>query len=306
MSDKNLYENSMLASHNEALIEKLKNYKDGVHLGHKSIRLSESNSWHPSMANYHLGIRDGITICNIQQTQKCLSRAFYVCSQILEKGGSILIVNTNPEFYKLSLNWMKFMEQHLPKSTFSSVSYCLYKWIGGTLDNYKQISKSIVCYIKFSQRCLKFCEKYNINPARYQKIKKCFQGYGFLTSRSEASYTQNVALSSHSEESNLTTSLFLNKRRNSLSSHSEEEQQSSIVMSLQRKPDIIFIFNPADNKKLILEANRLHIPIIACTSTRENINGISYPIPCNNTSIEFTYALYKKLYKILQSIDNVR
>lgn len=267
MSDKNLYENSMPLIFND---EKLKNYKDGVHLGHKSIRLSESNSWHPSMANYHLGIRDGITICNIQQTQKCLSRAFYVCSQILEKGGSILIVNTNPEFYKLSLNWMKFMEQNLPKSTFSSVSYCLYKWIGGTLDNYKQISKSIVCYIKFSQRCLKFCEKYNINPARYQKIKKCFQGYGFLI-----------------------------KAR----SNDADFSSKDIVMSLQRKPDIIFIFNPADNKNLILEANRLHIPIIACTSTRENITGISYPIPCNNTSIEFTYALYKKLYKILQSID---
>lgn len=269
MSDKNIYENSMpfLAS---TMLKTEKNYKDGVHLGHKSIRLSESNSWHPSMANYHLGIRDGITICNIQQTQKCLSRAFYVCSQILEKGGSILIVNTNPEFYKLSLNWMKFMEQHLPKSTFSSVSYCLYKWIGGTLDNYKQISKSIVCYIKFSQRCLKFCEKYNINPARYQKIKKCFQGYGFLI-----------------------------KAR----SNDADFSSKDIVMSLQRKPDIIFIFNPADNKNLILEANRLHIPIIACTSTRENITGISYPIPCNNTSIEFTYALYKKLYKILQSSE---
>lgn len=236
-------------------------YKDGVHLGHKSIRLSETNSWHPSMAGYHLGIRDGITICNIQQTQKCLSRAFYVCSKIVESGGSILIVNTNPEFYKLSLNWMKFMEQNLPKSTFSLVSYCLYKWIGGTLDNYKQISKSIVCYIKFSQRCLKFCEKYNINPARYQKIKKCFQGYGRAT-------------------------------------------EDSIVMSLQRKPDIIFLFNPADNKNLILEANRLQIPIIACTSTRDNTFGISYPIPCNNTSVEFTFALYKKLYKILQSISS--
>nr|NP_042278.1 ribosomal protein S2 [Prototheca wickerhamii]P46741.1 RecName: Full=Small ribosomal subunit protein uS2m; AltName: Full=Ribosomal protein S2, mitochondrial [Prototheca wickerhamii]AAD12666.1 ribosomal protein S2 [Prototheca wickerhamii] len=235
-------------------------YKAGTHIGHKSIHLSETHSWHPSMAQYHLGIRDNITICNVQQTQKCLSRAFYVLTQILDNGGNVLIVNTNPEFYKLSINSMKFIEKNLPFQTFSAISYCFYKWIGGTLTNYKQISKSIYCYVKFTQRCGKFCEKNNIDFTRYQKIKKCFQGYGSVSG-------------------------------------------DSIVMSLQKKPDVIFIFNPGDNKNLILEANRLQIPVIGCTDMSSNTNGISYPIPCNNTSVEFTLYLYKKLYKVLHYIS---
>lgn len=234
-------------------------YRGATHFGHKSIYLSETSSWHPSMAQYHLGIRNDIAICNLQQTQKCLSRAFYVLNKILENGGNVLIVNTNPEFYKLSINSMKFIEKNLPFKTFSLLSYCFYKWIGGTLTNYKQISKSIYCYIKFSQRCSDFCEKNNIDFTRYQKIKKCFQGYGTVS-------------------------------------------DNSIVMSLQHKPDIIFLFNPSNNQNLILEANRLQIPIIGCTDTSSDATGIAYPIPCNNTSVEFTLYLYKKLYKVLKNL----
>lgn len=244
-------------------------YNAGTHIGHKSIPLTEAKSWHSSMASYHLGIRDKITICNVQQTQKSLSRAFYVLTKILENGGNLLIVNTNPEFYKLSINSMKFMKKNLPSNTFSFVSYCFYKWIGGTLTNYKQISKSIYCYLKFSQRCGKFCEKHNIDFTRYQKIKKCFQGYGFI------------------------------KKEN-------EKTGNSIIMSLQKKPDIIFLFNPADNKNLIREANRLQIPIIACTDTSTSCVGITYSIPCNNASVEFIIYIYKKLYKVLASISSKR
>lgn len=245
-------------------------YKEGTHFGHKSIPLTEIKSWHSSMAQYHLGIRDNITICNVQQTQKCLSRAFYVLTKILENGGNVLIVNTNPEFYKLSINSMKFMEKNLPINAFSAISYCFYKWIGGTLTNYKQISKSIYCYLKFAQRCGKFCEKHNINFTRYQKIKQCFQGYGIV--------------------------------RNSNSTIDNNELNSSIIMSLQRKPDVIFLFNPSDNKNLIREAIRLQIPIIACTDTSTNCYGITYPIPCNNNSVDFTMYLYNKIYKLLSII----
>lgn len=253
-------------------------YKTGTHLGHKSIPLTEMKSWHPSMAQYHLGIRDNVTICNVQQTQKCLSRAFYVLTKILENGGNVLIVNTNPEFYKLSINSMKFIEKNLPVNVFSSISYCFYKWIGGTLTNYKQISKSIYCYLKFAQRCGKFCEKNNIDFTRYQKIKKCFQGYGFIN---------NIN----------------NSFKDSYTSY-KDDVNTSIIMSLQRKPDVIFLFNPSDNKNLIREANRLQIPIIACTDTSTNCYGITYPIPCNNNSVEFTLYLYKKLYKVLSYISS--
>jgi small subunit ribosomal protein S2 len=51
-----------------------------------------------------------------------------------------------------------------------------YKWIGGTLTNWKQISKSVLTFAKFSERCENFLIKNNIDFPKYVRVKKCFQG----------------------------------------------------------------------------------------------------------------------------------
>ena len=56
------------------------------------------------------------------------------------------------------------------------ISYVSYKWIGGTLTNWKQISKSVLTFAKFSERCEKFLVKNGIDFPKYTRVKKCFQG----------------------------------------------------------------------------------------------------------------------------------
>ena len=302
--------------------------KTGIHVGHKSLRLSKTNFWHPLMAQYFLGIRHGISLLNPSQTRKCLLRAFYVIALVLKtknsdsffaeqkspvinkfnkqstgftldkksslflsKGkktkpkiqsrqeikGHVLIVNTNPEFSRLCKNIsvltlhnknrtvplfqskkemaLQKKESHLLNVNTPSLSYVHYKWVGGTLTNWKQVSKSVLTYAKFAERCEKFLVKNNIDFPRYKKIKECFHGL-------------------------------------------IRKKQGKVYLAFNEKPDLVFLMNPNENRHIIAEANKMHIPVIALVESNTCLKGISYPIPANAYSASFIYYCLKKIIKL--------
>lgn len=246
-----------------------KNFNKGIHFGHKSIRLAKTQFWHPLMSDYFLGVRQNVNILNTQQTLKCVLRAFHVIALILKQRGRILIINTNPEFYRLcnnvatiTLNGKNHSLKNLSKKEiFNSkkwhtplISYVNYKWIGGTLTNWKQISKSVLTFAKFSQRCENFLIKNSIDFPKYERVKKCFQGLLF-------------------------------------------KKNQEILLAFNQKPDLIFLFNPNENQNVLNEAYRLHIPVIALTEPNTDPREITYPIPVNNYSIKYVYYCLKKILK---------
>lgn len=248
------------------------NFKKGIHFGHKSIKLSQSRYWHPLLSDSFLGIRDNVSIINTQQTFKSLLRAFHVLAQILNQKGRVLIVNTNPEFFRLSnnltsitLNRKSSINDERNHQFFRStqlqtplISYVNYKWIGGTLTNWKQVSKSVLTFAKFSERCQPFLLKNEISFPKFTRVKKCFQGLLY--------------------------------RKN-----------HKMVLGFNQKPDLLFLVNPNENRNILNEAFRLHIPVIALTESSTNPKGITYPIPVNNYSIKFIYYCLKKILKMAQS-----
>jgi len=244
----------------------VRDFKNGIPVGHKSINLSKRQYWHPLMAKYLLGIRNKIAIINPYTTKTSMLRAFYAIALLLKSNGHLLIINTNPEYFTLTKNLSLLTLQK--QSTFfkkkeysyrnlwtSKISYCSYKWVGGTLTNWKQISKSVLTFAKFSERCEKFLIKNNIDFPRYKKIKKCFQGL-------------------------------------------LKKSQNKTLLSFYEKPDIIFLINPNENQNIISEAIKLHIPIIAFTESNTNIKNITYPIPLNTYSMNFVYYCLKKIIKV--------
>ncbi len=247
--------------------EILNNLKNGIPIGHKSINLSKKKYWHPLMSPFLLGIRNDTAILNTHLIEKCILRAFYVIALIIKKHGNVLIVNTNPDYFKLSKN-LSLLTLQNSLSYFNSdsssiyakfkhlnttnISYCSFKWVGGTLTNWRQISKSVLTFAKFSQRCESFLIKNNIDFPRYKKVKTCFQG-------------------------------LLTKKEN------------KTLLAFYEKPDIIFLINPNENRNVIAEANKLHIPVIAFVESNTNLQGITYPIPCNMYSISFFYYCMKKI-----------
>ena len=242
------------------------NIQNGTSIGHKSINLSKKKYWHPLMSKFLLGIRNKIAIININDTKKCMLRAFYALALLVKTNGKILIVNTNPEYFQLNKNLSLLTLQNTSQYFRSqpsiyknfkhlntlNISYCSYKWVGGTLTNWKQISKSVLTFAKFSQKCESFLINKNINFPRYKKIKTCFQG-------------------------------LLTRKHNKTS------------LAFYHKPDAIFLINPNENRNIITEANKLHIPVIAFVESNTNIKGISYPIPFNLYSMPFLYYCLKKI-----------
>ena len=259
-----------------------KNFNKGINFGHKSIKLAKTNFWHPLMSDYFLGIRQNVSIFSTQQTLKCLLRAFHIIALILRQKGRILVINTNPEFFRLCNNltnmtligkykaseensvrsFLNKKETQLNKKTSSYknlktplISYVSYKWIGGTLTNWKQISKSVLTFAKFSERCEKFLVKNGIDFPKYTRVKKCFQGLLY-------------------------------------------KENQKMLLAFNQKPDLIFLINPNENQSILNEAYRLHIPVIAFTESSTNPKEINYPIPVNNYSIKFIYFCLKKIIKM--------
>ncbi len=272
----------------------------GVHFGHKSIRFSKTPFWHPLMSDFFLGIRDRVSILNTRQTLKCLLRAFHIIALVLNKKGRILIVNTNPEFFRLCNNLTNLtLKENSPsgfhllgksfrasvhekntsefkeKSVFGAsqklhhspekkkapgfqtplLSYVSYKWIGGTLTNWKQISRSVSTFAKFSERCQDFLMNTGLDFPKFHRVKKCFQGLLY-------------------------------------------KEKSQMVLAFKKKPDLIFLINPNENQTLLNEAYLLEIPVIAFIESNTNPTQISFPIPVNNYSIKFMYFGLKKIIKM--------
>lgn len=56
------------------------------------------------------------------------------------------------------------------------------------------------------------------------------------------------------------------------------------VASLNKLPDVIFIWDIKEESTALVEAKKKHIPIIAICDTNVNPDGVAYPIPANDDS----------------------
>ena len=100
----------------------------GIHFGH------QLNRWNPKMEPYLFGERNGIHIIDLQQTYPLISSALKVIRDIAAGGGRVLFVGTKRQAQNI-----------ISESAINSGQYYMnHRWLGGTLTNWKTISKSIV------------------------------------------------------------------------------------------------------------------------------------------------------------------
>ena len=99
----------------------------GVHFGHNTRR------WNPKMEQYIFGVRNKIHIIDLRITLPLIDVALSKLHEIVSKSGKVLIVGTKKQCSKivkeLSLETQQFFVNK--------------RWLGGTLTNWKTISKSI-------------------------------------------------------------------------------------------------------------------------------------------------------------------
>jgi small subunit ribosomal protein S2 len=99
----------------------------GVHFGHQTHR------WNPKMSTFIYGARNNIHIIDLAQTVPMLYRALQQVSDTVAKGGRILFVGTKRQASEAVADAARRSAQYYVNS----------RWLGGTLTNWKTISKSI-------------------------------------------------------------------------------------------------------------------------------------------------------------------
>lgn len=99
----------------------------GCHFGHKASK------WHPKMAEYIYGVKDGIHLFDLPKVGELLQEACSYVYELAKEGKTIVLVGTK----KQARDVVK--EAALDASCF----FINARWMGGMLTNWPQVSKSI-------------------------------------------------------------------------------------------------------------------------------------------------------------------
>ena len=107
----------------------------GIHFGH------QKNRWNPKMEPYLFGERNGIHIIDLQQSYPLITKALKVLRDVGANGGRVLFVGTKRQAQSI-----------VAEAAANSGQYFMnHRWLGGTLTNWKTISKSIVKLKKYEE-----------------------------------------------------------------------------------------------------------------------------------------------------------
>ena len=108
----------------------------GVHFGHRT------NKWNPKMDEYIFTQRNGIHIIDLQITLKNLNSFHDMISNLVAGGGSILFVGTKRQAQEIVQR----------EASRCGMPYVNYRWLGGTLTNWKTIRSRIDTLKQLEQR----------------------------------------------------------------------------------------------------------------------------------------------------------
>lgn len=99
----------------------------GVHFGHKT------QFWHPKMAPFIYGTRNGVHIIDLEKTLPMLQEAIQFVHQVASRRGKVLFVATKPSAREIVK----------AEATRCGMPYVNHRWLGGMLTNYKTVRHSI-------------------------------------------------------------------------------------------------------------------------------------------------------------------
>jgi small subunit ribosomal protein S2 len=98
----------------------------GVHFGYSK------RSAHPSMSPYVYGLKDGVSIFDLEKTQEQLEKAKAFLSEVSQSGKVVFCASKNEARSIIKKNAEK-----------TGMPYVTARWIGGTLTNWNEISKRV-------------------------------------------------------------------------------------------------------------------------------------------------------------------
>jgi len=104
--------------------------KAGVHFGHKTSR------WHPKMAPFLFGSRNGVHIIDLEKTQEKLTASLEYIKTLVGQGKVILFVGTKRQAAPI-----------IKESAMScGMPYVTERWIGGLITNFNEVKTRLKRY----------------------------------------------------------------------------------------------------------------------------------------------------------------
>lgn len=110
--------------------------KAGVHFGHRTSR------WHPKMAPYIFGVRGGVHVINVEETQKMLEKTLSYVEDVIARGGVVLFIGTKKQITGV-------VEK---TAQACGMPYINNRWLGGTFTNFSEIQKLIKKYLELKEK----------------------------------------------------------------------------------------------------------------------------------------------------------
>jgi len=182
-------ENSTIISEEVKLPSAQELLEAGVHFGHKTSK------WHPRMKPYIFSSRNGVHIFDLEKTLQKMNEALVFLRSVAEKGGVILFVGTKPA------------AKSIIKETAGKLGmpYVSERWLGGTLTNFKTISKRLDYFRKLEEEQKnggwdKYVKKERTKlEKKLKKLQKQLEGIRNLMKIPEALFaldikTENLAI----------------------------------------------------------------------------------------------------------------
>ncbi len=137
----------------------------GLHFGHKTSKL------HPKMKPYIFGVRNGISVIDLEKTKEKLKEALNFIAKLISENKILLFVGTKVSVKELVKNLAQ--ELNLP--------YITERWLGGTFTNFQTIKKRIEYFKELEKKKSEGeLEKYTKKEkAQFEeKIKKLEKKFG--------------------------------------------------------------------------------------------------------------------------------
>jgi small subunit ribosomal protein S2 len=154
----------------------------GVHLGHAK------NKRHPAMEPYIWTVKGGISVIDVTKTKEKLDEALAFLKSVSQKGGFVLFVGTRPAAKAAVADTAKAL----------GMPWVTERWIGGTLTNFKVISKQVETLSGLEAKMAggefeKYTKKERIGfEKEIARLKKYFDGLRALLRQPAALFVVNV------------------------------------------------------------------------------------------------------------------
>ena len=249
-----------------------------AHLGHHTSLI------HSRAIPFVAGHRASINIIDLNHTLSHLRRASLVVRRVAYDAGNVVFIGT-----RKNLAWM------VQEKAASVGAFVITKrWIPGLLTNGRSVMRAMA-----KRTYPNDADRLDVKEEEQDLDEETMMVYEDGKPISMLNADTTSTFSSSKSNSNNKTYAEEEDEEDELGSD-EEPSYEDRVAGIYKKPDLLVLLNPGENKIAIREAHALMVPTIGIIDTDQDPTQVTYPIPANDDAPESVGLILSVLVKAFQ------